>query len=166
MVLDSLVGTLKQSGAEVDKNDASQLKRFLMTSRMSGAAITPERLMDPSFFKGVKGKGTDERLAGAFKTHFSSKDGKFSDSDENLKKRYDLITNINTAVRNANDPRAVIQQAVSEGHTELLREMGWIKEAALSISIVLTPTASVNRTTPCSTSVWKPAQGKASRRRR
>ncbi len=62
LVLDSLVGTLKQSGADLDKNDASQLKRFLMTSRMSGAAITPERLMDPSFFKGVKGKGTDRTL--------------------------------------------------------------------------------------------------------
>jgi hypothetical protein len=133
---------------------------------MSGSTITPERLMDPSFFKGVKGQGTDERLAGAFKKHFSSSDGKFTDSDENLKKRYEVFSNINTAVRNASDPRAVIQQAVSEGHTELLREMGWINaDGSINLERAYTNGIGDSEGSYADTSVWKPAQGKASRRR-
>lgn len=165
MVLDSLVGTLKQSGGELSKQDETQLKRFLMSSRMKGGAITPERLMDPTFYKSIKGEGAGDRISGAFRKHFESSDGKFRDSDENLKKRYQLISTINTAVSNASDPRAVIQQAVSEGHVELLREMGWIKEDG-SINLERAYTYGIGEDDEGKdTSVWKPAQGKASRRR-
>lgn len=166
MVLDSLVRTLESSGAQLSDRDKTTLKKTLMSSRMSGGTITPDRLMRPDFFKGVKDEDTRNRLSGAFRTHFSSQDGKYQDTDENLQKRYQLITTINTAVRNANDPRAVIQQAVSEGHVDVLREMGWINEdgrinleRAYGYGIGEDEAAQDN-------SVWRPAEGRSRRQRK
>lgn len=162
-ILEEVVKTLEKSGGNLDKKDQSHLKKFLIKTRKSGGTITPDRLMNPEFYKTIGVTGVGDRLSGAFKTHFESTNGKLAQSDSNLKKQYDLFRQINQAVTYSSDPRAVIQQGVSEGHVEILRELGWIKaDGTINLDKAYTFGIGDDETSP-DTSVWRPAQAGSSK---
>lgn len=118
-----------RSGVELGDDVQDRLRQTLLRTRLAGGSMTPGRMTERGFWSNTGSKQDAELLAKAFSSYFDSPEaGKFSQTNKGLSARNRFLDAISSAQESFVDPRAAVQNAYTQGHGDVLREMGWIKD--------------------------------------